>query len=192
VPVRGCRSARQLRAGKGSVCSTCSTCAPLLVEQVEHCCPPSAPPPPLIGGGAVVEQRTLPDTIPLRHQNCSTSEVAAMCLHPSRGAHRRGSRADDGRRSANPPCSSNGEAALFGTRLGNHAWVHAECWPAWYAARKETAIARFGISDPAPITPDGFTTRVMYAADGEKREGLAGAWHPRLGTSKLVIGDFRA
>lgn len=28
---------------------------------------------------------------------------------------------------------------------------------------------------------------VMYAAEGEMRDGLVGAWHPRLGTTKLII-----
>jgi hypothetical protein len=31
---------------------------------------------------------------------------------------------------------------------------------------------------------------IMFAADGEKREGLIGAWHPRNGTSKLRIVDL--
>jgi len=31
---------------------------------------------------------------------------------------------------------------------------------------------------------------VMFAADGEHREGLVGAWHPRFGTNRLVISDF--
>jgi hypothetical protein len=31
---------------------------------------------------------------------------------------------------------------------------------------------------------------VMYAVDGEKRDGLVGAWHPRLGTSRLVMSGF--
>jgi hypothetical protein len=32
---------------------------------------------------------------------------------------------------------------------------------------------------------------VMFAADGEQREGLVGAWHPRFGTNRLVIADFQ-
>ena len=32
---------------------------------------------------------------------------------------------------------------------------------------------------------------VMFAADGEDRQGLVGAWHPRSGTSRLEIADFR-
>jgi hypothetical protein len=31
---------------------------------------------------------------------------------------------------------------------------------------------------------------VMYAVDGEKRDGLLGAWHPRLGTNKLIMSGF--
>jgi hypothetical protein len=30
----------------------------------------------------------------------------------------------------------------------------------------------------------------MFAEDGEKRNGLIGAWHPRHGTCKLLLGDF--
>ena len=29
----------------------------------------------------------------------------------------------------------------FGTEPGTHAWVHAECWHAWYAGRKADAVA---------------------------------------------------
>ncbi|MFO0389463.1 MAG: hypothetical protein ACK502_07080 [Alphaproteobacteria bacterium] len=35
-----------------------------------------------------------------------------------------------------------------------------------------------------------FAVNVMFALDGEKRNGLIGAWHPRLGTNKLIISDF--
>lgn len=38
---------------------------------------------------------------------------------------------------------------------------------------------------------DGLAVNVMFAADGEKREGLIDAWHPRFGTNKLVVADFR-
>ena len=37
----------------------------------------------------------------------------------------------------------------------------------------------------------GLAVNVMFSADGEMREGLIGSWHPRLGTNKLVVGDFR-
>ena len=29
----------------------------------------------------------------------------------------------------------------FGTEPGMHAWLHAECWHAWYAGRKADAVA---------------------------------------------------
>jgi hypothetical protein len=29
----------------------------------------------------------------------------------------------------------------FGTESGTHAWLHAECWPAWHQARRAEAIA---------------------------------------------------
>lgn len=38
---------------------------------------------------------------------------------------------------------------------------------------------------------EGLAVNVMFAADGEKREGLIDAWHPRFGTNKLVVADFR-
>ncbi len=38
---------------------------------------------------------------------------------------------------------------------------------------------------------DTVEVMVMYAADGEDRRGLLGAWHPRQGTTRLVIGNFQ-
>ena len=32
---------------------------------------------------------------------------------------------------------------------------------------------------------------LMFARDGEEREGLVGAWHPRQGTAKLTMADFK-
>lgn len=37
---------------------------------------------------------------------------------------------------------------------------------------------------------DWLGVNVMFAVEGEKREGLVDAWHPRFGTKKLVIHDF--
>jgi hypothetical protein len=37
---------------------------------------------------------------------------------------------------------------------------------------------------------DWLAVMVMFAADGQKREGLKGAWHPRFGTNKLILSDF--
>ena len=36
---------------------------------------------------------------------------------------------------------------------------------------------------------DGLAVEVMFAADGEKRQGLVDAWHPRFGTNKLLIAN---
>lgn len=38
---------------------------------------------------------------------------------------------------------------------------------------------------------DNLVVNVMYAAPGERREGLINAWHPKLGTNRLAIADFR-
>ena len=32
--------------------------------------------------------------------------------------------------------------------------------------------------------------RIMFAADGEKRQGLEGAWHPRFGHKGLTMAKF--
>ncbi len=40
-------------------------------------------------------------------------------------------------------------------------------------------------------SPGNVAVNVMYAVEGEKRDGLIGAWHPRMGTNKLLIDDFR-
>jgi hypothetical protein len=63
-----------------------------------------------------------------------------------------------------------------------------------------------GMSDMwlAPVSSGNFSTfatwfydvesvgiNVMFAADGEKRQGLVGAWHPRHGTTRLTMVDFR-
>lgn len=32
--------------------------------------------------------------------------------------------------------------------------------------------------------------QVMYAIAGERREGLANAWHPRLGSNRFILADF--
>jgi len=34
------------------------------------------------------------------------------------------------------------------------------------------------------------SVNVMFAVEGEKRNGLVGAWHPKFGTNKLIIADF--
>jgi hypothetical protein len=39
------------------------------------------------------------------------------------------------------PESPSAVVVPFGTEPGTHAWLHAECWPAWHASRKAYAIA---------------------------------------------------
>jgi hypothetical protein len=39
------------------------------------------------------------------------------------------------------PESPSAVVLPFGTNAGTHAWLHAECWPAWYQARRAKAIA---------------------------------------------------
>jgi hypothetical protein len=39
------------------------------------------------------------------------------------------------------PESAGAVVLPFGTEPGTHAWVHAECWPAWHEARRAEAIA---------------------------------------------------
>lgn len=37
---------------------------------------------------------------------------------------------------------------------------------------------------------DWMDVMVMYIEDGQKRYGLKGSWHPRLGTNKITLSDF--
>ncbi len=36
----------------------------------------------------------------------------------------------------------------FGTEPGTHAWLHAECWPAWHQARRADAVATLRATGP--------------------------------------------
>jgi hypothetical protein len=38
------------------------------------------------------------------------------------------------------PESASAVVLPFGTEPGTHAWLHAECWPAWHQARRVEAI----------------------------------------------------
>jgi hypothetical protein len=49
------------------------------------------------------------------------------------------------------PESPGAVVVPFGAEPGTHAWLHSECWPAWYAARKAEAIAAL-IAMGIPIT----------------------------------------
>jgi hypothetical protein len=42
------------------------------------------------------------------------------------------------------PETPNAVVVPFGTEPGEHAWLHAECWPAWHGARRAAAIAALG------------------------------------------------
>jgi hypothetical protein len=37
---------------------------------------------------------------------------------------------------------------------------------------------------------EGIWINVMFADEGQRRQGLVGAWHPRFGTTKLVMTDY--
>jgi hypothetical protein len=37
---------------------------------------------------------------------------------------------------------------------------------------------------------DTLAINVMFSADGEKREGLVDAWHPRFGTNKVLLAEY--
>jgi len=71
--------------------------------------------------------------------------------------------------------------------------------------RKFGGMPLIGMSDMwlAPAPPCGFSTfatwfydiervsiNVMFGADGEKRIGLSGAWHPRQGTTRLTMANL--
>jgi hypothetical protein len=43
----------------------------------------------------------------------------------------------------------------FGTEPGTHAWLHAECWTAWYQQRREEAVLAMGITRPDTTMIDG-------------------------------------
>jgi hypothetical protein len=45
----------------------------------------------------------------------------------------------------------------YGVESTGHAWLHCDCWPAWYAGRKAEAVAALaerGISAPAAFPVD--------------------------------------
>lgn len=39
---------------------------------------------------------------------------------------------------------------------------------------------------------DGLAVNVMFATEGEKRDGLIGSWQPRRGKNRLLVADFRS
>lgn len=42
--------------------------------------------------------------------------------------------------------SGNAVVVPFGSDPGTHAWLHAECWPAWHQARRAKAIAELRVT----------------------------------------------
>jgi hypothetical protein len=48
------------------------------------------------------------------------------------------------------PESASAVVLPFGTEPGTHAWLHAECWPAWHEARRAEAIAALRITARTP------------------------------------------
>jgi hypothetical protein len=46
------------------------------------------------------------------------------------------------------PESPSAVVLAFGTEPGTHAWLHAECWPAWHQARRADAVAALRATGP--------------------------------------------
>ena len=46
------------------------------------------------------------------------------------------------------PESPSAGVLAFGTEPGTHAWLHAECWPAWHQARRADAVAALRATGP--------------------------------------------
>jgi hypothetical protein len=46
------------------------------------------------------------------------------------------------------PESPSAVVLPFGNEPGTHAWLHAECWPAWHQARRADAVAALRATDP--------------------------------------------
>jgi hypothetical protein len=51
------------------------------------------------------------------------------------------------------PESPSAVVLPFGTEPGTHAWLHAECWPAWQLARRADAIAALAATGVGPGRP---------------------------------------
>jgi hypothetical protein len=45
------------------------------------------------------------------------------------------------------PESPSAVVLPFGTEPGTHAWLHADCWPAWHEARRADAIVALAAMD---------------------------------------------
>lgn len=70
-----------------------------------------------------------------------------------------------------------------------------------FAGKPMTGMSDMWLAPAAPGRSSTFATwfyniegvgiNVMFAVDGEKRQGLVGAWHPRQGTTRLTMADYR-
>jgi hypothetical protein len=71
-----------------------------------------------------------------RHFKCRTLEACAIeWLNQHPAPSQSGRCAWCGR-----PESPGAVVVPFGTEPGTHAWLHADCWPAWYQRRREEAV----------------------------------------------------
>jgi hypothetical protein len=70
----------------------------------------------------------------LKHPTVDACIVGWLNEHPASSAPGRCAWCDR-------PESPSAVVVPFGTEPGTHAWLHAECWPAWHASRKAYAIA---------------------------------------------------
>lgn len=70
-----------------------------------------------------------------------------------------------------------------------------------FGGRLMMGMSDMWLAPSAPGTPSRFATwfydlgavsiNVMLAVDGEQRQGLVGSWHPRQGTTRLTMVDYR-
>jgi hypothetical protein len=60
----------------------------------------------------------------------------------------------------------------FGNEPGTHAWLRAECWPAWHKARRANAVAALRATNPmldrAPVR-DGIPRTSTTQTAGDAR-----------------------
>lgn len=61
----------------------------------------------------------------------------------------------------------------------------SDMWLAYPRAGKRSSFATWFYDI------EGVGINVMFADDGEQRQGLVGAWHPQQGTTRLTMADYR-
>jgi hypothetical protein len=89
-------------------------------------------------------------------------------------------------------------SAILQGKAHPNIYLRFGCAP-MFAGQPMTGISDMWITPTTEAAPctfatwfyyvDGVAINVMYAVDGEKRQGLVGAWHPRIGTNRLAISD---